>query len=113
MTPTIEPQTVPLTLTPEGVLMVTGTRVPLDTIVYSYREGYSVEQIVDNYSTVSEAAAYAVLAYYLNHRSEVDAYLVRREAERAELRREIEQRFPPDGIKERLLARLRSRVNGQ
>ena len=73
MSPVIEPQNLPLTLTPEGALMVTGTRVPLDTVVYAYRQGYTVEQIVDSFDTVSEADAHAHIAYYLNNRAEVDA----------------------------------------
>ena len=106
MTPTIEPQTVPLTLTPEGVLMVTGTRVPLDTIVYGFQEGQTAEQIVEDFPTVGLKAAYAIIAYYLNNRDGVDAYIKQREEESEEIRKKNEERFPSAGIRERLLARL-------
>jgi len=105
MSLTIEPQTVPLTLTPEGVLMVTGTRVPLDTVVYGFQEGQTAEQLVEDFPTVGLKAAYAIIAYYLNNRESVDAYIERREAEAAELRRTIEAKFPSAGIRERLMAR--------
>ena len=107
MSMVIEPQTVPLTEAPDDVLMVTGTRVPLDTIVYSFREGQTAEQIVDDFSTVSLKEAYAIIAYYLNNRDSVDAYIKVREEKAAEIRRNNEQRFPSAGIRERLLARMK------
>jgi hypothetical protein len=39
----------------------------------------------------------------------VQAYLAERERQATEVRREIEQRFPQDGLRERLLARRAER----
>ena len=50
---------------------------------------------------------YAVIAYYLRHRAEVEDYLERRAREHAELRREIESRPEHQDIRDRLLARVR------
>jgi hypothetical protein len=55
---------------------------------------------------VSLADVYAVIAYYLRHRSEVDEYLGNRVREHAELRREIEGRPEYQELRERLLARV-------
>ena len=39
------------------------------------------------------------------HRDAIDTYLVARELKVAEVRTELEARFPPEGIRSRLLAR--------
>jgi hypothetical protein len=57
------------------------------------------------------ADVYAVIAYYLRHRTELDAYLKEREQEAQKMGEEIEQEFPPDGIRARLMAR-RNRERG-
>ena len=52
---------------------------------------------------------YAVVNYYLHNRTEVDSYLKQREVESSRIREENEQRFPPAGIRARLLARRPSK----
>lgn len=49
---------------------------------------------------------YAVIAYYLRHRAEVEHYLATRASEHADLRREIEARPGYQDLRARLLARL-------
>jgi uncharacterized protein (DUF433 family) len=95
----------PLQMTPDGVVKVGGTRVTLDTVIGAYHQGETAEQIAEHYSALSLADVHAVIAYYLRHRSEVEAYLEERHRQAAEIRRENEARFPPDGVRERLLAR--------
>jgi hypothetical protein len=48
-----------------------------------------------------------VITYYLRHKSEVCAYLQRREEQAENVRAEVERRFPSSGVRERLLARRR------
>lgn len=105
MSPTLEPEAVPLTRTPEGVIRVGDTRVPFDTVVYAFRDGATAETIVDRFPTLTLADVYAAIAYYLRHTAEVDAYLAEQERKAAEVRVENERRFPPDGVRARLLAR--------
>jgi uncharacterized protein (DUF433 family) len=95
----------PLQMTSDGVVRVGGTRVTLDTVVGAYHRGETAEQIAEHYSALSLPDVYAVISYYLRHRSEVDAYLEERRRRAAEIRQENEVRFPPDGVRERLLAR--------
>jgi hypothetical protein len=46
-----------------------------------------------------------MIAYYLRHREEVDTFLAEQRLEAEEIRRKIEALCPPDGYRERLLAR--------
>lgn len=101
----IEPPPVPLRTDEHGVMRVGQTRVPLDTVVYAFNQGASPEEIVMSYPTLELGDVYAVVNYYLHNRVAVDAYLRQREAEAARIKDDNEQRFPPAGIRARLLAR--------
>jgi uncharacterized protein (DUF433 family) len=101
----IEAPPVPLRINEQGVLRVGQTRLPLDTVVHVFNEGASPEEIVISYPTLALADVYAVINYYLYNRAEVDAYLRQREADAARIKAENEKRFPPAGIRARLLAR--------
>ena len=92
-----------------GVLRIGDTRVSLDSVIYAFNEGASAEEIVWRFSTLDLVQVYAIISYYLQNRAEVDAYLQTRKQQRAELRKEIENRFSPQGIRERLLARRTSK----
>lgn len=105
-TAAIEPEPVPLARDDSGRLMVAGTRISLDVLVADFKGGKSPEAIHDSYETVSLADVYAVLAYYLRHRAEVEAYLAEQEQEAAEIQARIEDAFPPGGLRAKLLARL-------
>jgi uncharacterized protein (DUF433 family) len=106
MTETIS--TVPLRMDRSGVLRVGETRVSLDSLIYAFRDGATPEEIVQQFTTLDLADVYSVISYYLQNTAEVDQYLRRRTAQRAETKREIESRFDPHGIRDRLLARKRS-----
>ena len=90
-----------------GVVRVGGTRVTLDTIVAAFVAGATAEEIAQQYSSISLADVYSVITYYLRHKTEVSAYLHRRHEQAATVREEVERRFPPSDIRERLIARRR------
>ena len=90
-----------------GVLRVTGTRVSLDSVIYVFNEGATPEEIVQSFPTLELKDVYAVISYYLQNRDEVEKYLAQRHVEHQELKRELETRFNPNGLRERLLARKR------
>ena len=96
---------VPLQATEDGVVRVGGTRVTLDTVVTAFEEGATAEEIVEQYPSLHLADAYAVISYYLRHRSEVEAYLAQRGEDLRRVRHENEARFDPTGVRARLLAR--------
>jgi uncharacterized protein (DUF433 family) len=103
------PTQVPLVTMEDGTIRVTGTRVPLDTIVYAFRTGSTPEDITRAYTTVTLEAAYAVIAWVLQNKEQVDEYMARREAEHNAMQEEEERLHPPEGIKARLLARKAAR----
>lgn len=97
-----------------GALRVADTNVLLDLVVHAYLNGESCESIAENYSTLDLADVYAAIAFYLRHRDEVDAYLVERANEAAELRKTIEASQESTAeIRRRLLARRAVRLAEQ
>ena len=65
----------------DGGYWIAGTRVSLDSVVYTFLEGLSAESIVDSYETVTLEQVYGAIAYYLGHRTEIDDYLKQSETE--------------------------------
>lgn len=102
----VEPQPVPLSTSPEGVVRITGTRVTLDTVVGAFLDGATPETIAQQYPSLSLADVYAVISYYLRHRAEVDAYLAQSTVERAQIQQQNEARWDPAGVRARLVARI-------
>jgi uncharacterized protein (DUF433 family) len=101
----VEISPMPLRADEQGVMRVGETRVRLDTLITAWRQGESPEQIVENFDVLDLADVYAVISYYLHYRAEVEEYMTRNQREGERLRAEHERRFPPAGIRERLLAR--------
>ena len=96
----------PLYETEQGAIRVRGTRVSLDSVIFSFNTGATPEDIVRSYDTLKLRDVYAVIAYYLDHREPVDAYVARRQAEADELRRKIEAEFPESRtLQAKLMAR--------
>jgi len=100
---------VPLVFPDDGsasAIRIEGTRLTLDTVVGAFKRGATAEEIVQDYPPVSLPDVYAVIAYYLRHRSEVEEYLSKRALLHADLRRQIEDRPEYRELRERLLARM-------
>lgn len=102
---TLEAQPIPLRKI-NGVFLVGNSRVPLDTIISAYNQGFTAEEIVMQFSAVALRDVYGVINYYLNARPEVDAYLESRRLLSQQVCAENELRFPPNGVRQKLLARL-------
>lgn len=113
MTLTVEPQPVPLITTPSGVVRVSGTRVPLETVVHAFRQGATPEEIAQDFPSLTLAQVYAVLAYYLGNQTDVDAYVAQQAALSEEARLAHEARYDPTGIRARLLARRERQESGE
>jgi uncharacterized protein (DUF433 family) len=95
----------PLKLDEHGAIRVSDTRVTLDTIIAFYHQGESPEDLHDGFPTIPLADIYGVIAYYLAHQAEVDAYLRRRSEDADRVRQEWETQHPPPK-KAELMARL-------
>src|SRR5215210_3471994 len=95
----------PLRLDGQGTIRVGQSRVTLDTVIEAYRRGDNPEVIVRQFPAVTLAEVYGTIAYYLQHQAELDASLRARLAAAAALREDLEGRFNPVGLRERLRAR--------
>ena len=98
---------IPLEADNDGVVRVGGTRVTLDTVIATFLNGATAEEIAQQYPSLQLADIYAVISYYLRHTKEVEVYLRERQERGAEVKTENELRFNPVGVRERLLARKR------
>ena len=72
----------------DGVYYAPGTRVTLDSIVHAFREGCSPESIREDFEGLTLARVYGAIAFYLDHQSDIDAYLLLRKEKWTELERQ-------------------------
>jgi len=97
---------VPLSDDGRGGLRVGECLFPLDVLLREYEQGADPESIVHAYPVLDLADVYAVIAYYLRHKDELDAYRFRPEAEAAQLRQQIEAKQTGQGsLRAKLLSR--------
>jgi uncharacterized protein (DUF433 family) len=101
----IENEIIPLGRDADDILRVSHTRVTLDSLVAAFQDGATAEEIVQQYPSLPLADVYAVIGYYLKHRTSVDEYLERRNTDRTKVQEENEAMCDPHGLRERLLAR--------
>lgn len=105
---TVVTETVPFKIDAHGIARIGGTRVTLDTVIATFLEGATAEEIVQKYPTLDLADVYSVIGYYLRNRAEVENYLKKGQEQAQKIRQENEARFNPKGIRERLLARKKN-----
>ena len=98
-------QTTPLVQEADGTVRISGSRITLDTVVGAYEKGATAEQIQDSFPSLSLRQIYGTIAYYLEHETEVKAYLQLRRVEAQALRQEIESRQDTAGFRARVRAR--------
>jgi len=70
-----------------GGYYIAGIRISLDSIVYSYNQGQSLEVIQEDFPSLRLAHIFGAIAFYLDHQAEIDRYL-----------EETEREFEADGI---------------
>lgn len=78
----------------ESGYWVTGTRISLDSVVYSFLDGESPESIAQNFPLLSLEQVYGAIAFYLANREFVDAYLEAGEAEFQQLQQSCKEKSP-------------------
>jgi uncharacterized protein (DUF433 family) len=64
-----------LVCTPQGTWRIAGTRVSIDSVIHSFWEGATPEEICQDFPSLSLAQVYEAIAYYLKQRDKVDTYL--------------------------------------
>ena len=107
-----ETVTVPLRVQ-NDIIYMANTRIPIDTVIARWQQGYNPEQIHEGFPTLRTADIYAAISYYLEHQAELDAYLRTREAQADRQREEDERRNPTNGLREKLMKRLEEKSSAQ
>jgi uncharacterized protein (DUF433 family) len=65
-----------------GGYYVAGTRISLDSVVYAFNRGESPEQILEGFPLLdSLARVYGAIAFYRDHKPQIDQYLIDEERE--------------------------------
>ena len=102
----IQTEVPPLRQDSTGALRIGTSRVLLELVIRAFQDGATPEAIVQRYPTTTLPDIYAVIAYYLRHREDVEAYLAEREQRAGEVRQRIESRQGDLGeLRYRLLTR--------
>jgi uncharacterized protein (DUF433 family) len=72
----------------EGGYYVAGTRISLDSVVYAFNRGDSLERILEQFPLLDKVSRVSgAIAFYLDHKAEIDKYL-----------EETERKFEANGI---------------
>jgi uncharacterized protein (DUF433 family) len=95
-----------LTKDPDGYVHVTSHRIGLQDLVYFYNEGYSAEMLLEAFPTLSLALIHKTIAFYLEQRADVDAYLAACQEDVARQRAVARQGPDLVELRRRLEARL-------
>jgi uncharacterized protein (DUF433 family) len=74
-----------------GHLRINGTRMTVNQLVVCYKQGYSPEEIADQYPHLTLAQVYAALAYYHANREEMEAELAAEKLEADQLEQAYQQ----------------------
>lgn len=100
--------TVPFRIEETGAIRIGKSRVLLEVLITAFRQGETPEGIVESFPSLKLEDVYAVIAYYLRHRDEVDTYVQSVEEAGQRLQAEIEAQY--DSQVTSLRARLRARL---
>lgn len=73
---------------------IAGTRISLDSIVYSFLNGESPEAIAQNFPLLSLEQVYGAIAFYLANRELVDIYLEQGETDFQKLQISFRKKSP-------------------
>ena len=95
----------PLEKNVDGVVLVGQTRVTLDTVATSFKNGASAEEIVCRYPALNLADVYAVIGYYLKNQSETESYLLQRQNIADQVYQKNQDRCDTSDIRKRLISR--------
>jgi uncharacterized protein (DUF433 family) len=93
-----------LTRDATGEIRLTGHRIGLLHVIRRYNEGFSPEMLVCQYPTLPLALIHKVIAFYLENRAEVDAYVAACESELSRDRAANPRRLDLAALRERLEA---------
>lgn len=110
MSPQLQFQTTtpPLRWDEAGGIRIGQSRVTLDSLLASYHNGFTPEEIAVQYSVLTLADIYGTIAYYLTHRQQIDTYLEQRQRAAQQHRQQLTQEHNLKDLRQRLLVRSQS-----
>lgn len=91
-----------LTLGEQEEIRLTNHRIGLFHVVHYYNEGYSPEMLVGQYPTLPLSLIHKVIAFYLENRDEVDAYIATCQSELDQQRQSHPKRIDVAALRQRL-----------
>lgn len=97
----------PLRVDERGIIRVGRTRIPLETVLIAFQQGYTPEEIAMQYPTLQLEDVYTIVTCYLHNREVLDAYLEVMERVGEENRRQWAMLHPARNLRQRLLKRYR------
>ena len=86
---------IPLKTDEHGAIRIGKTRVLLELLIHAYYLGETPEGIVDSYPSLTTADVYAVIAYYLANRADIDVYVRQRDQQAEQLLHDMEVSMTP------------------
>ena len=95
----------PLTRWEDGSIRIIGSRVPIESILYHFKQGASAERIQESFPSLTLREIYGAIFYYLDNVEAVEEYLRRQNEAAEEGKRFIEEHFDTKELRERILAR--------
>jgi uncharacterized protein (DUF433 family) len=98
--------------TAQGTWRIAGTRISLDSVVYAFCQGSTPEEVCQDFPGLSLAQVYAAIAYYLQYREAVDAYLTEQDQYDEQAKQELTVRHADfyRELRQRLLERQRTQA---
>jgi len=85
---------VPLTYKDDGSIRIGNTRILLELVIRAFLRGTTPEGIVQSYPSLTIQQVYAVIAYYLQNKDEVDEYVKQVDIEGEQIRQMVEADQP-------------------
>lgn len=91
-----------IAFTPAGKPYVEGTRIKVELIATVYSTGVSAEQLAEDYPPLTPGQVHSALAYYFDHKDEMDRQIAEGDRLVEEIRAEVDS---SPRLRERLRAR--------
>lgn len=100
----LSPVALPLRKWDDGSIRIGDSRVPIERVVFLFNQGQTPEQIVLAFPSLQLDDVYVVVAQYLRHRKEIDAYVRQRELAADAVEVAVRARFGTSPARQRIVA---------
>ncbi|MFM6473646.1 MAG: DUF433 domain-containing protein, partial [Dolichospermum sp.] len=74
-------------------IRIKGHRIGIDDVIDYYLQGFTPEQILEEFPSLNLEKIHATITYYLHNRAEIDAYMLRLARWREQRYLEVSQRL--------------------